>query len=481
MKIKYNLWWVFLGIFFNNLYALDASIAYSNFITYEGQPYTEIYMYMAAKTLKFMPLNDSIHQAQIEVIVQFQQNNKIIKADKFELKSPLVKKEYFDMGLLEQKRYTLEAGIYQLVVQLKDKNDEKNLYTESFELTIKNEKNDLQMSSIQLVEKVYLDTLQEHPFCKNGYYLKPKPLNYFSQDINTLSFYMETYNGDRAKGEEYYIKYYIEKEGKAGVATDNLGGVQRQTSKKLHSLAVKLNISDIPSGKYKVVAELRNKKHELISKQTADFYRNNPMPSDEELADVRQLILENTFVEKMSEEEVHYHIRTLTPIANPNESLLLKNVLHSKEHHYKKQFLLGFWTRRNKMQPEAAFSEYKQQVDLVNKNYSTAIEKGFSTDRGYIFLKYGVPNHINKSDSEIGAYPYEVWEYARLHTQQANVKFIFYNPSLAPNDYVILHSTARGEINNPAWKRELYRNKARQGNNIDNKDFDTNAEDFFRE
>ena len=41
-------------------------------------------------------------------------------------------------------------------------------------------------------------------------------------------------------------------------------------------------------------------------------------------------------------------------------------------------------------------------------------------------------------------------------TNQTNVKFLFYNPSLAGEDYIMLHSTARGEIQDPKWERKLY-------------------------
>ncbi|RMF31243.1 MAG: hypothetical protein D6765_02085, partial [Bacteroidetes bacterium] len=31
-----------------------------------------------------------------------------------------------------------------------------------------------------------------------------------------------------------------------------------------------------------------------------------------------------------------------------------------------------------------------------------------------------------------------------------------YNPSLATNGFILLHSNARGEVNNPRWEIELY-------------------------
>ena len=41
-------------------------------------------------------------------------------------------------------------------------------------------------------------------------------------------------------------------------------------------------------------------------------------------------------------------------------------------------------------------------------------------------------------------------------TQETNVKFLFYNPSLVANDFQLLHSTCRGERQNPRWEVDLY-------------------------
>ncbi|HTB32600.1 MAG TPA: hypothetical protein VK808_11270, partial [Bacteroidia bacterium] len=53
-------------------------------------------------------------------------------------------------------------------------------------------------------------------------------------------------------------------------------------------------------------------------------------------------------------------------------------------------------------------------------------------------------------------YPYEIWEYYRLPDGQTEVKFVFYTTAIETNDYVLLHSTATGEIQNPAWQSALY-------------------------
>ena len=92
-------------------------------------------------------------------------------------------------------------------------------------------------------------------------------------------------------------------------------------------------------------------------------------------------------------------------------------------------------------------------------------------------------------EEDPSAPPYEIWSYNEFpQTLQNNVKFIFYNPSLAPGDFVLLHSTARGELNNPNWERDLYKNAPNQqdsGNFIDGTgvqdNFNRNAGRFFRD
>ena len=94
-------------------------------------------------------------------------------------------------------------------------------------------------------------------------------------------------------------------------------------------------------------------------------------------------------------------------------------------------------------------------------------------------MKYGQPDDTQRQEEEPSAPPYEVWVYYDFpQTHQSNVKFIFYNPSLAPGDFVLLHSNAIGEINNPNWQAELYRDA---NENIGNGSFNRNANRIFND
>ena len=93
----------------------------------------------------------------------------------------------------------------------------------------------------------------------------------------------------------------------------------------------------------------------------------------------------------------------------------------------------------------------------VDKEFYSSVGYGFETHRGYMFLKHGKPSSVLSIDNEPDAPPYEIWYYNKIMTtNQTNVRFIFYNQSLAHNDFWLLHSTCYGERNNPAWEHQLY-------------------------
>ena len=95
-----------------------------------------------------------------------------------------------------------------------------------------------------------------------------------------------------------------------------------------------------------------------------------------------------------------------------------------------------------------------KQVDAA---FVSGFGYGFETDRGRIWLKYGPPNDKISVEEDPNAPPYEIWVYNEFpKTKQGIVKFLFYNPNLG-NDYILLHSNCRTEVNNPRWLKELYK------------------------
>jgi GWxTD domain-containing protein len=120
------------------------------------------------------------------------------------------------------------------------------------------------------------------------------------------------------------------------------------------------------------------------------------------------------------------------------------------------QFFYDFWVKRSPINPEKAWQDYRAEVIKVNREFSNQVKKGYATERGRVYLKYGPPNTISKSYNEPSAYPYEVWHYYKLDNQ-SNRKFVFYNPDLISNDFALLHSDAQGEPFNNQWQMLLYK------------------------
>jgi GWxTD domain-containing protein len=139
----------------------------------------------------------------------------------------------------------------------------------------------------------------------------------------------------------------------------------------------------------------------------------------------------------------------------------LKNILFANNMEDMRYFLFRYFVRMDANNPEMAWRAYMETANAVDKKFTSGFRYGFETDRGRTFMKYGKPDDLIHVEDDPSAPPYEIWVYYNFpKTNQRNVKFLFYNPTLAGDDFITLHSTARGEINNPKWETKLYKRNA---------------------
>lgn len=118
-------------------------------------------------------------------------------------------------------------------------------------------------------------------------------------------------------------------------------------------------------------------------------------------------------------------------IATPNEIARLKSAAIEERDSLWRQF----WKQHDPT-PNTEFNEkeveYFERIDYAEKNFSFC-DKGWRSDRGRIYVKYGPPDEIQSRPYEIGTKPYEVWLYYRL-----NLKFIFYD-RYGFGEYILLN------------------------------------------
>ena len=159
----------------------------------------------------------------------------------------------------------------------------------------------------------------------------------------------------------------------------------------------------------------------------------------------------------------------------------MENSVKQKDISLKQKFLYSFWAQREPLNPEGAFKEYMKRVEFVNEFYDAVNFKGYQTDRGRVYLKYGKPDQVTKFEHEPSNYPYEIWQFYKLEKRN-NRRFIFYNPDLSSNKYTLLHSDAIGEIKDERWQAKLSK-RTNSNNNFDNNGNHPNtgnrAEEFF--
>ena len=91
---------------------------------------------------------------------------------------------------------------------------------------------------------------------------------------------------------------------------------------------------------------------------------------------------------------------------------------------------------------------------MANERYRAIGRDGWRTDRGRIYIIYGEPDEIQRFPNSSDNKPYEIWNYNQI---EGGVEFIFIDLS-GFSEYTLVHSTKRGEIQDPSWQQLLNSN-----------------------
>lgn len=430
---------------------LDAYFMYAAFNSPE-KTYIETYISTIGKTAVFKQTESGKYQAEIEITMLFKQNDSIVTFRKYNLLSPEIDDTLKNVpNFIDVQRIPLNNGIYNFELLIRDKNTDSKgfLFLDIIKLEFKNEKTEF--SGIQLIEEL-VETKNESVISKNGYDLVPYISDFYPDNLNRLIFYTEIYNTNLDFTDDFLIKYFVERY-EDGKMIDQLSRFKKQKPQKVIPLVGELNISELYTGNYNLVIELRDRENELITNKKIFFQRSKfiNFDDDNKLADYElNLIFDGDFE---SADSLREYIACLWPIAGTSERNYINYQLNTAEKEHMKQFFYEFWHKYSP-NPGEDWRSYKAQVDYVNKWYKTSISKGYETDRGRIYLQYGTPNDIYKSQHEPSAYPYEIWHYYEAG-QQRNRKFVFYNQSLVGENFELLHSNVIGELQTPNWERYL--------------------------
>jgi len=117
-------------------------------------------------------------------------------------------------------------------------------------------------------------------------------------------------------------------------------------------------------------------------------------------------------------------------------------------------FFYTFWANRDGYDPERAWKSYHVQVVNANRMYGCRNLRGYESDQGITFLKYGLPSTVVDGSRDNKQLPYLIWHYYRAG-RYSDKRFVFWEQNTGIGCWELLHSEIPGERHNPQWQAML--------------------------
>lgn len=443
---------------------LNANLDYARFYSPELGPYVETYLSVDMNGVKMMPTEEGKYQGHVNILLIFKRNDSIVDFSKTQISSPVAEDTNdVNYNFIDQQRFFIPNGDYVLEIEFQDANTDAKPRKAQVDIQLDFDPQALKLSDFELLDS-YVKSTQWQVNTKNGFDMVPRVNNFYADQDQELTYYVEIYNLNKLLGEneKLLMTTFISPTNSNQVAT-NLILRKKLEAKEVNVVLSQFDLSQLASGNYNLTLELRNKNNEVLEARKTFFQvSNKDIQFDKEL--LAKITLNNSFVEKFANDSLTELIQSVFPIADAIQRAFIKNTLKDATEDQKRKFFLYFWQGVDPYNPENAWKTYQLEVEKTNRSFGNRYTPGYATDMGRIYLQYGPPNTIVDQEydagglDEYGSVPYQIWHYYEIGNKRDG-KFVFYNPHLIPNGYTLLHSNVVGEINNPHWQTYLHRNQ----------------------
>lgn len=437
---------------------INSFISYGTFniVEKESTPYLETYITFDCNSLMYVKKSNGQYEASINLTVIFKQGESIKNYDKYTVTSPQVSDTTNISGFfMDVQRYSLTNGEYQMEITIEDANNKNDKPFNVSETILIDFPENISFSSIIALED-YKPSEGISANTKNGYDIIPMVMPYYPESVNRLTFYAEIYNTKKILGEneKYLLNTYL-KTFESNTLINSCFYTKRMNVKDTEVVISTIDISNLPSGNYYLVLEARDRNNEIVGYNQFFFQRSNSNYQIDNTV-LSSIDPEKVFTGNISNiDTIREYIRTLEAISSQIEKEYAFNLIKTDDIKSMQQYFYSFWANRNALAPQVEWENYFAQVKRVNASFTAQRLKGYQTDRGRVFLKYGAPDRIVQNHFDPDAYPYEIWHYYTLANQR-NKKFVFMSKDIVTNDFQLIHSDAIGELNNSRWTTEIY-------------------------
>ncbi len=435
---------------------LSISLDVAQFAGADNQTYLELYYSLPEKEITYRRNLQNLFESNILLTLQIKQSDTLWATKTWRVSNTVkdTSKSALKEQLIDLIRYPISAGkSYQIQLFARDLHsgrlDSAAVACTGHDFNLPG----LQISDIQLANNIQpFDSLCSRSFQKRIYCVTPNPELTFSGSEGALYYYFEVYHiADNIQSGPYYISCII-LDGNGDVCQQIPPNKQYKKVRQNMSREIgQFSINNLASGLYELVCTVSDSlEHMKITKSKRFLVRN---PTVKMIAQniVTRSVSDYKFLEGMTKEMLDAEFDKMEPILTKKQRDFYKKI---KEFEGRKNYLYQLWAEcRNPEFPtvEDFRNDYMNRLRYVEGTYKSGLKPGWKSDRGRIYLKYGKPSDIERHPSSIDTVPYEIWHYEGL---EGGVIFVFID-RLGINSYELIHSTKRGEMNDPNWQRQL--------------------------
>jgi GWxTD domain-containing protein len=345
---------------------------------------------------------------------------------------------------ITQAGYQLPFGEYRLHVLATDSLQPSRRDSIDIPLSVKPYGSEAVLSDLELCSEIKPSDDKTNAFYKNSLEVVPNPTLVFGVTSSPVVFnYHEFYNLDPNR--QYALKSQVI-DGSQKVVKESSKprkfGVQNAVDVGM------VNVASVSSGKYYLVVSLMDEGGKILHATRKTFYIYNPHIQP---AQASAAALKASELSGMTADELATEFRKAQYVAT-DEDIRTFAKLTTEE--ARREFLSRFWVDVEKGRPgknPIRRSDYMHRISIANQRYGNQTREGWTTDRGRVYILYGEPDEIERVPSQSNAKPHEIWHYYQIEN---GVEFVFVDRS-GFSEYVLVHSTKRGELRDDEWKRLL--------------------------
>jgi GWxTD domain-containing protein len=436
-------------------------VDYARFAGTDTLAYVEVYFSINESSLSYEKSNGVFSGGAVFAARIRNDEGRLVEENQWFAPSVLKDTSHLSSGdnIVGVTKFFLPPGQYACDILARDQHSPHRKDSISFPLRIGNFPTHLlSASDLELCTSVRrIDRDTSNIFYKNTLEVVPNPSGVFGGAIPMLFFYAETYNLSVIPADEYSVGIIVH---------DAFGNEilrQERTKENRRNSTVEIgsvNVRQFRGGTYTLTMVIHDTVTNTAISSSKKFFVYRPgEPVDSNFVIASQGTLHTEF-SGMTETELDSDLVKSAYIATDQELKQYRDlgaIQHAGDRlTAKRNFLFNFWERRGRTESggvKRSRQEYLRRLSYVDERFSWAYRKGWQTDRGRVYLKYGESNEIERYPNTIDNNPYEIWSYHQMEGQ-GGVIFVFVDRT-GFGDWVLVHSTHRGEIHDEGWSRYI--------------------------